>query len=122
MLPVATIEQLAARSRRCSYGSDHVVFRQGTLGARFYVIVSGAVDVIYDGRHIRRMGPGEGFGEIALLRACRRTTTVKAADGLPVELLALTRSDFVAAVLGVERASAVASTTVTTWLDTHRQA
>ena len=46
-----------------------VVIREGEPGALFYIIiVEGEAVVSVQGRSLRTMGPGEGFGEIALLR------------------------------------------------------
>ena len=46
----------------------HVVFEQGDVGDRYFVIESGEAEVVGDGRVVATLGPGEGFGEIALLR------------------------------------------------------
>jgi CRP-like cAMP-binding protein len=57
--------------------------------------------VLIDGRQIRIEGPGEFFGEIALLHSVPRTATVRAlGDGL---LLALDSDEFVATVTGNPR-------------------
>ena len=78
--PPAAARHRAARARprvrRGARGSGRVT--QGEIGDRYYVIESGEADVLGDGRVVATLGPGEGFGEIALLRSTRRTATVVA--------------------------------------------
>jgi CRP-like cAMP-binding protein len=62
------------------------------------VIADGSVTVAIDGAEKRRLGAGEFFGEIALLRDVPRTATVAAVDALRV--FALERDDFIGAVTG----------------------
>lgn len=95
-LPVATVESLAERSERRLALSGVDVVRQGEPGSSFYVIHEGAVEVFEDGIHRRHQGPGEFFGEIALLRDSMRTATVRATTDL--ELLVLDRAEFLAAI------------------------
>ena len=84
------------RGRR---GGHHA---RATHGDRFFVIDEGRVEVLIDGRRVREEGPGEFFGEIALLHEVPRTATVRALDdGV---LLALDRDEFVATVTGNPRA------------------
>src|SRR3954447_16426438 len=64
----------------------------------FYVIADGEADVIGDGRLIRTIGPGDCFGEIALLHDTLRTTTVRART--PLRLHTLDRRHFVSALSG----------------------
>ena len=68
------------------------IIRQGEAGDRFYVVRLGAVEVVRDGQRLATLGPGEAFGEIALLLDLPRTATVRATE--PTELLALEAADF----------------------------
>jgi MFS family permease len=95
-LPMPAIDNLALHVDRADFAAGQEVFRQGDRGDRFYVIGDGEADVIGDGRLIRTMGPGDGFGEIALLRDTLRTTTVRARTSL--RLYSLERQHFVPAV------------------------
>ena len=52
--------------------------REGEPGETFVVVAAGELEVTVDGRPMGRLGPGTGFGEIALLRRSARTATVTA--------------------------------------------
>jgi CRP-like cAMP-binding protein len=70
-----------------------VLAREGDIGHEFFVLVDGEVDVVKGGESVRRLGPGDFFGEIALIwESPRRTATVTAAA--PVRLFVLTRPAF----------------------------
>ena len=66
--------------------------REGAFAYEFFVIEDGAATVLQDGERISEMGPGDFFGEIALLEAERRTATVVAAT--PMRLLVMHSRDF----------------------------
>jgi len=66
--------------------------REGQSGSEFFVIVDGEVSVTKDGSEIRTLGPGEFFGEIALLADTPRTATVTAKT--PLRFFVLTRQAF----------------------------
>ena len=110
LLPEATLEQLArAASEKQMKPGDEIV-QQGERGDRFFVIDSGSVDVLVDGLPTKTLGPGDYFGEIALLRDVPRTATVRAReDG---GLLTLTRDAFVPAVSGYSPSLASAEAVV----------
>ncbi len=74
------------------------MIRQGDAGDRYYVIAEGSSRWPSTGRPVRTLGPGEGFGEIALLRDVPRTSTVTAIT--EARLYALEREPFLDAVGG----------------------
>jgi CRP/FNR family transcriptional regulator, cyclic AMP receptor protein len=69
----------------------HVV-DEGRFAYEFFVIEEGEADVVQDGRRIAGMGPGDFFGEIALLDAERRSASVVATT--PMRLLVMFRREF----------------------------
>jgi CRP-like cAMP-binding protein len=83
---------------------------QGAVGDRFYVIRSGRATVEVDGAETGALAPGDFFGEIALLHDVPRTATVRALDDL--ELFALERVEFLAAVTGYAPSRAAADSIV----------
>jgi MFS family permease len=97
-LPEPVLERLAAGATAVSVVPDQVVVARGEAGHRFYVIAAGRATVELDEGATRELGPGEFFGEIALLRDVPRTATVRALD--PLELYAVERDEFIAAVTG----------------------
>jgi MFS family permease len=106
------LEGLAARLQPVQAAAGETIVRQGEPGDRFYVIASGEVEVAVDAQPQATQGPGDHFGEIALLKDVPRTATVKAVTD--VELLTLERDEFVTAVTGhaasAEAAEAVVGT------------
>ncbi len=99
-LPVPTIEQLGDALVREDYAPGAVVFEQGTRGERFYAVEAGSAEVVRDGRSVSVLGPGDGFGEIALLHAEVRTATVRATEDGTLRVCALPCSAFLTAVTG----------------------
>ena len=114
-LPLPSIEQLARGLEPVTVPADRVVFTQGDVGDRYYVIESGEADVVGDGRVVATLGPGEGFGEIALLRRTRRTATVVARSELRLQALGSDR--FLPVVLGYTPSAQEAAAVVDVMLD-----
>ncbi len=103
-LPEHVAEELSWHLIPLEMPNGTVVIREGDAGDRFYVIVDGTADVSIAGAPVRSLGPGDHFGEIALLRDVPRTATVRASS--PLRLLALGRDEFLGAVTGSRRALA----------------
>jgi predicted MFS family arabinose efflux permease len=117
-LPLPAIEHLARGLEPVHVPTGRAVFRQGDPADRFYVIEVGAADVIGDGTLITTLGPGDGFGEIGLLRRVSRTATVRAATDL--ELQALRCDRFLPVITGFPPSAREASTSVESMLDRFR--
>lgn len=85
--------ELAKATEDLEVEEGKTLTREGDLGREFFVIVDGDVSVTQDGNEIRRLGPGDFFGEIALIYdTARRTATVTAAS--PLRFFVLTRQSF----------------------------
>ena len=69
-----------------------VVFNQGGLAVAFFVIESGEAEAVGDGSPLRTMGPGDWFGEIAIVEQSHRTATVAATS--PLTVIAMTAFEF----------------------------
>ena len=102
-LPIDTLERVTHDLTPVAVAAGDDVFLQGAHGDRFYLIDTGEVDVVIDGACVRTEGPGEGFGEIALLKDVARTATITATRD--TVLLTLTRDQFLGAVTGQARSS-----------------
>ena len=61
--------------------------RQGDLGQEFALIVSGEANIIKDDQVVARIGPGDYFGEVALLDSITRSASVVAATDMILEVI-----------------------------------
>lgn len=109
-MPVLGVESLARAARVRSVEPGQVVVAQGDRGDLFYAVAEGSLRVTEDGHERRLLGPGDGFGEIALLVTTTRTATVTALSSC--RLLCLDREAFVAAVTGHRGAERLAGDTI----------
>jgi CRP/FNR family cyclic AMP-dependent transcriptional regulator len=84
--------ELAKATEDMEVEAGKVLTREGESGREFFVIIDGEVSVTKDGKEIRTLGPGEFFGEIALIEDTPRTATVTASA--PLRFFVLTRQSF----------------------------
>lgn len=102
LVPAPAIEAAAQRLVRLTMPQGTTVFAEGDLGDRFYIVARGSVEVRQHGALVRTLGPGDGFGEIALLRDVARTATIVAATD--ADLWSLDRDGFLLAITGSPQA------------------
>jgi CRP-like cAMP-binding protein len=86
------LSQLLEHGSWVNLPPGRVVFEQGQPPDAFYALRAGRVDVIADGTVVATLGPGDYFGEIALMRDVPRTATV--ATRTPVRAYRLERRGF----------------------------
>ena len=75
-------EQIARLLKERRFAKGETVIREGTGGAAFFLIDSGEAAVSRNGAHLRTLGPGDHFGEIALIDGGPRSATVTATTDL----------------------------------------
>ena len=83
---------LAKSTDDLEVGAGKVPCKEGELGHEFFVIVEGEAEVERGGRKVDTMGPGDFFGEIALVEKSHRTATVTSTT--PLRFFVLTGQSF----------------------------
>jgi CRP/FNR family cyclic AMP-dependent transcriptional regulator len=86
------LRRLAAASREVSHSEGKTVATEGQGALAFHYILEGEATVARDGRELRRLGPGDYFGEISMIDGKPRSATVTAAS--PMKVLAIPHADF----------------------------
>ena len=80
-----TLDQRASVAGSCeklAVEAGSTLVQEGDFGYGMFAITSGTADVVIDGAVVRTLGPGDMFGEIAVLSGGRRTATVIAATDM----------------------------------------
>lgn len=75
-------EQIGRLLKERRFRRGETVIMEGTGGAAFFVIASGEASVTNKGVEVAKLGPGDHFGEVALIDGGPRTATVTAATDL----------------------------------------
>jgi CRP-like cAMP-binding protein len=78
-----SLEQLGREFKDRSFRAGTHVLDEGMTGVGFFIVLDGSATVSVGDREVRRLGPGDWFGEIALLKTDSvRTATVTAETDL----------------------------------------
>lgn len=86
------LQTIARVVKDIDHAAGTVIAREGEPGVGLFVIVEGTADVTIGDKRKATLGPGDFFGEIALLDGGPRTATVTATSD--VQLLGLTEWAF----------------------------
>jgi len=84
--------------------AGETLVREGHPGRQSFIVVSGEAVVVAGGREIARLGPGEFFGEMAVLTLRPRSATVRAATNMRLLVLEPRELGRVLRVTAVSRA------------------
>jgi CRP-like cAMP-binding protein len=76
------LERVANSMKERTFGAGDTVTAEGQTGVGFFVIADGEAKVTVGGQERRRLGPGDYFGEVALLNESARTATITAESEL----------------------------------------
>jgi CRP-like cAMP-binding protein len=76
------LENLSEEFNERSFSAGHSVAEEGEGGLVFFVVESGEAAVEVHGEQVGTLGPGDSFGEIALIDRRPRTATVTATTDL----------------------------------------
>ena len=83
------LRQLARLVKQREFRPGVTVIEEGTMsGVGFFVVAEGEASVSVDGSEVARIGPGDHFGELALISEDARTATVTAVTRLRCHVIA----------------------------------
>ena len=86
------LEEVAKIADEIDLDAAKPLMREGDPGREFFVLLEGTAEVTRDGEQINTLGPGDFFGEIALISQGPRTATVTTTS--PVRALVITERSF----------------------------
>lgn len=75
-LPKAHLRKIAGASGRQQFTDGQTLVKEGVSGSGFFVILEGRAQVVRNGKVMKRLGPGDFFGEMAILTGAPRSASV----------------------------------------------
>ena len=112
------VRTLAQRAEQVSVPKQTALVTEGATGVEFFVLLSGAAKVTRHGRTLSKLGPGDSFGELALLAGTPRRATVTTTE--PSEVMVLVRRDFIALLDDFPRMTRKMLTSLAAWVAEQR--
>jgi CRP/FNR family transcriptional regulator, cyclic AMP receptor protein len=91
-LPNKQLERIATWTDEVDLPAGKHLIEQGAFAHEFFLITEGSAEVLHDGAHLADLGPGDFFGEIALVEHQRRTASVVATT--PVRVVVMFAREF----------------------------
>jgi CRP-like cAMP-binding protein len=86
------LQLVARRAEDVKVDPGRILVSEGSTGSEFFVIIEGTATVSRHGRKVASLGPGDAFGELALLDKAPRNATVTAQTEM--ELVVLGQREF----------------------------
>jgi CRP-like cAMP-binding protein len=86
------LDLLVRQADHLRYAARHQVIREGTPGEEFWLVIEGTLDVERGGKVVASLGPGDWFGELAVIDPGPRDANVTTTS--PVELMVIGRRQF----------------------------
>jgi CRP/FNR family transcriptional regulator, cyclic AMP receptor protein len=86
------LAEIASIADEIDLPAGKVLIKEGDAGREFFVLIDGTADVERGGRTVATLGPGDFFGEIALVAKTPRTATITTTS--PVRALVITDRAF----------------------------
>jgi CPA1 family monovalent cation:H+ antiporter len=108
------LRSLAQRAEQVAVPDATEIVTEGERGNEFFVLLSGSAKVTKRGRTVTRLGPGDSFGELALITNTPRTASVTTTE--PSEVMLLMRRDFIALLDDFPKMSRKMLTSLATWV------
>lgn len=75
-----TVDRLAGEFIERHFDVDAAIATEGTDGLNFFIVASGEASVTVHGNPVGTLGPGDSFGEVALVDKSARSATITAAS------------------------------------------